>query len=191
MASDRATKVMLAICTAILVAAALYLTKPILAPFFFALFMVAIVWPLQRTLEKKLPQFVALLLTLLIAVATVVAVASMVTWALSVEREWLAGHAGRFQTLYLEWAGWLEEHDVFVVGPLADRFDVMWFLRLFQTLAGHVNTLVGFGILVFVFMMLALIEAGDFRERLVLAGKQGRGPNFAQIGEEIAAKFRK
>jgi AI-2 transport protein TqsA len=191
MASDRATKVMLAVCTAILVLAALYLTKPILAPFFFALFMVAIVWPLQRALEQKLPQFVALLLTLLVTVATVVAVASMVTWALSVEREWLAGHAGRFQTLYLEWADWLEEHDIFVVGPLAERFDVMWFLRLFQTLAGHLNTLVGFGVLVFVFMMLALIEAGDFRERLVLAGRQGRGPNFAQIGEEIAAKFRR
>ena len=91
MATNRATNVMLAICTVILVAAALYLCRPIMAPFFFAIFMVAIVWPLQRALEKKLPQFVALLLT----------------WALSVEREWLAGHAGRFQSLYLDWqAGW-------------------------------------------------------------------------------------
>lgn len=191
MATNRATNVMLAICTVILVAAALYLCRPIMAPFFFAIFMVAIVWPLQRALEKKLPQFVALLLTLLVTVATVVAVASMVTWALSVEREWLAGHAGRFQSLYLDWAGWLEEHEIFVVGPLAERFDVMWFLRLFQTVAGHINTLVGFGILVFVFLMLALIETGDFQARLAMASKRGKGPNFAQVGEEIAAKFRK
>jgi predicted PurR-regulated permease PerM len=188
---DRAAKVMLAVCTVILVAAALYLTRPILAPFTFALFMLAIVWPLQRALETKLPQVVALLLTLLLTIAVVVAVASMVTWALSVEREWLADHAGRFQALYLEWASWLEEHEIFVVGPLAERFDVKWFLGLFQTLAGYINTLVGFGILVFVFLMLALIETGDFRARLALASKGGKGPNFAAIGEEVAAKFRR
>ncbi|MGB6195729.1 MAG: AI-2E family transporter, partial [Methyloceanibacter sp.] len=155
MPADRQTRAMLAICTTILVAAALYLGRSIFAPFALALFMVAIVWPLQRALETKLPQVVALLLTLLLTVAVVVAVSSMVTWALSVERQWLIGHAARFQTVYLEWARWLEEHEVFVVGPLSERFDVMWLVRLFQTLVGHINTLLGFAILAFVFLMLA------------------------------------
>ena len=191
MATDRATKAMLAICTTILVTVAAYFGKSILAPFAFALFMVAIVWPLQRALEKKLPQFVALLLTLLLTIAVVVAVASMVTWALSVERQWLIGHAARFQSIYLDWARWLEGHEIFVVGPLAERFDVMWLVRVFQTVFGHSNTLVGFAILVFVFMMLALLETGDFQERLVAASKRAKGPDLAQVAEEIAAKFRK
>ncbi|HEU0017016.1 MAG TPA: AI-2E family transporter [Methyloceanibacter sp.] len=191
MLTDRQTRAMLAICTIILVAAALYFTRSILAPFAFAIFMVALVWPLQRALEKRLPQAVALLLTLLLTLAVVVAVSSMVTWALSVEREWLMGHAARFQTVYLEWARWLEEHEIFVVGPLSERFDVMWLVRLFQTLIGHINTLLGFAVLAFVFLMLALLETGDFRDRLALASKQARGPNFAAVGEEIAAKIRK
>ena len=95
---------MLAICTAILVTAALYFTRPILAPFAFALFMVALVWPLQQALQARLPQFVALLLTLLLTILVIVAISSMIAWALTVERQWLIGHAARFQTLYLDWA---------------------------------------------------------------------------------------
>ena len=103
----------------------------------------------------------------------------------------MVGHAARFQTVYLEWARWLEEHEIFVVGPLSERFDVMWLVRLFQTLVGHINTLLGFAVLAFVFLMLALLETGDFRERLAAASKQAKGPDLAKVGEEIAAKFRK
>jgi predicted PurR-regulated permease PerM len=74
---------------------------------------------------------------------------------------------------------------------LSERFDVMWLVRLFQTLVGHINTLLGFAVLAFVFLMLALLETGDFRERLALASKQAKGPDLAKVGEEIAAKFRK
>ena len=191
MVTDRQTRAMLAICTAIIISAALYFASSILAPFAFALFMVAIVWPLQRALETKLPQAIALLLTLVLTLAVIVAVSSMVTWALSVERQWLIGHAARFQAVYLDWARWLEEHEIFVVGPLSERFDVMRLMRLFQTLVGHINTLVGFAVLAFVFMMLALLETGDFRERLVMTGKQTDGPHFIEVGEEMAAKIRK
>ena len=58
----------------------------------------------------------------------------------------------------------------------------MWLLRLFQTLVGHINTLIGFAVLAFVFLMLALMETGDFRERLALASKQAKGPHFAEVG---------
>ena len=191
MLNDRQTRAMLAVCTIILVAAALYFARSIFAPLAFAIFMVALVWPLQRALETKLPQAIALLLTLILTVAVVVAVSSMVTWALSVEREWLVGHAARFQTIYLEWTRWLEEHEIFVVGPLTERFDAMWLVRLFQTIIGHINTLVGFAVLAFVFLMLALMETSDFRERLALATKQAKGPDFAEVGEAIAAKTRK
>jgi AI-2 transport protein TqsA len=67
----------------------------------------------------------------------------------------------------------------------------MWLVRLFQTLIGHINTLFGFAVLAFVFMMLALLETGDFRQRLALAGKEAKGPDFAEVGKAVAAKFRK
>jgi predicted PurR-regulated permease PerM len=64
-AEEPAIRTMLAISTAIIVAAALYFARSIFAPFAFALFIMAIVWPVQSTLQNRLPQFVALFLTLI------------------------------------------------------------------------------------------------------------------------------
>jgi predicted PurR-regulated permease PerM len=47
---------MLGLCTAVLVLSGLYLARSILAPVAFSLFVVAIVWPLQRALETRLPR---------------------------------------------------------------------------------------------------------------------------------------
>jgi AI-2 transport protein TqsA len=182
---------MLALCTAILVATALYFARSIFAPFAFALFMMAIVWPLQNALQRKLPNFLALLLTLIATVVVIAGFASMVVWGFSAVGQWMISHAPRFQELYAEWTHWLEEHDILVVGPLAERFDVTWWVRLFQTVAGRINNTVGFAILVFIFMMLALIESGDVKQRLASLDNQARAGELAQASAEIAAKFRK
>ena len=67
----------------------------------------------------------------------------------------------------------------------------MWLVRLFQTVAGHINTLVGFSVLVFVFMMLALLETGDFGERLASLDRRSKDGGLAAAMTEIGAKIRK
>jgi AI-2 transport protein TqsA len=191
MATDRQIRTLLALCTAILVAAALYLARSIFAPLAFALFLVAIVWPLQSALQRRVPQFVALLVTLLMTALVMIIFTSLVAWAFGAAGQWLISHAPRFQALYVEWTQWLEEHEIFVVGPLAERFDVMWLIRLFQTIAGRINNTLGFAILAFVFMMLALLETGDVRHKLAALENQRKGRELAQAGERIGAKFRK
>lgn len=182
---------MLAICTAILLTAALYFARSIFAPFAFALFMMAIVWPVQSALQNKLPQFVALFLTLVTTVLVIVAFGAVVAWAFSVVAEWMISHASRFQELYLEWAHWLEEHDILVIGSLSQHLDAAWMVRMLQTVAGHVNRTVGFALLVFVFMMLALLETGDLQQKLTHLGERREFREVSQAGTEIAAKFRK
>jgi len=182
---------MLAICTAILVAAALYFARSIFAPFAFALFMVAIVWPLQSALERMLPQFVALFITLFVTAVVLILFTSMVAWGFSVVAQWMIANAARFQAMYVQWTHWLEEHGIFIVGMISDRFDVMWLVRVAQTVAGRINNTVGFAILAFVFMMLALLEAGDMRQRLASLKDREKGRELAEAGEKIGAKFRK
>ena len=97
MTGDRATPTMLGICTAILVVAALYLARPILAPVAFALLIIALVWPLQNALQRRLPQLLALAITLFVAVVAVIALASMVVWGFGRVGQWLIGNAARFQ----------------------------------------------------------------------------------------------
>ena len=182
---------MLAICTAILVAAALYFARSIFAPFAFALFMVAIVWPLQSALQRRFPQVVALLITLFVTAFVLILFTSMVAWGFSVVAQWMIANAARFQAMYVHWTDWLEKHGIFIVGLVAERFDVMWLVRFAQTIAGRINNTVGFAILAFVFMMLALLEAGDMRQRLTSLKDREKGREFAEASAKIGAKFRK
>jgi predicted PurR-regulated permease PerM len=191
MITDRQTRAMLAICTAILVSVALYFARSIFAPFAFALFMVAIVWPLQSGLERMLPQFVALFITLFVTAVVLILFTSMVAWGFSVVAQWMIANAARFQAMYVQWTHWLEEHGIFIVGMISERFDVMWLIRVAQTVAGRINNTVGFAILAFVFMMLALLEAGDMRQRLASLKDREKGRELAEAGEKIGAKFRK
>jgi hypothetical protein len=40
----------------------------------------------------------------------------------------------------------------------------MWLVRLFQEIAGRLNRLAGFAILVFIFLMMGLLEADEFKK---------------------------
>lgn len=162
-ANNGAIRASLVICAMVLTAAALYFASSVFAPLAFALFILAIVWPLQERLETLMPKGVALFLTLSITVLVMLVLASMIAWSLSAVGDWLLNNVQRFQALYLQATKWLEEHGIFVAGILAERFDVIWLVRLFQEIAKRLNRLAGFAILVFVFLMMALLEVSSGR----------------------------
>jgi len=184
---DRAARTALIICAIVLVTASLYLASAVFAPLAFALFILAIVWPLQEALERRLPKGLALSVTLSITIVAVLIFASLIAWSLSAIGEWLLSNVQRFQAVYVQATQWLEERGIFVAGVLAERFDVTWLLRLFQDIAKRLNQLAGFAILVLVFLMMALLEVGQFRQKLVAMDQ----PNLVLTVSEIAAKFRR
>ena len=188
---DRVVVAMLGLCAAILVVAALYLAGSIFAPLTFGLFFLALVWPMQKALQEHIPRGLALFLTLSATIVIFLAFGSMIAWALSAIADWLINNLQTFQSLYAQATEWLEGHGIFVAGALADRFDVAWLLRLFQEIARRLNRLAGFGILVFVFLMLALLETEAFRQRLLRLGKQDQGGRLIEAAQEIATKFRR
>lgn len=191
MAADPQIRTMLAVCTAILLAAALSFASSFFTPLAFALFILAIIWPFQKALQARLPKVVALFLTLSITIVVVLVFASTVGWSLSAIAEWLINNAQRFQSFYVQLTEWLEEHGILVAGVLAERFDVMWLVRLFQEIAGRLNRLAGFAVLVFIFLMMGLLETDEFRQRLASLNKQGKSDGLIRAGSEIAAKFRR
>src|SRR4029077_6810318 len=98
----------------------------------FALLMLAIVWPLQKRLQTIMPKTLALLLSLLLTVVVITVFASMVAWGFSVIGQWMVANAARFQAVYVSWADWLEQHDIFIGAMIAERFDMMWVGRGFH-----------------------------------------------------------
>ncbi len=183
----RAPSAALVICALILLAAALYFASSVFAPLAFALFILAIVWPLQEALERLLPKGLALSVTLAVTIVVVLVFASMIAWALSAVGDWLLSNVQRFQAVYAQATEWLEERGIFVAGILAERFDVIWLVRLFQDIAKRLNRLAGFAILVFVFLMMALLEVEQFRRKLASLDRQ----ELIRATAGLAAKFRR
>src|SRR5215471_8059533 len=110
MTGNSAIRSMLALCTVILAAAALYLARSILAPVAFSIFAMTVVWPFQRTLQARMPKLLALVLTLLLTLFVLGVLA--LAWGRSQVGQWLVRNADRFQFIYARTNEWLEGHGI-------------------------------------------------------------------------------
>ena len=95
----------------ILVVAALWLAEAVFAPLTFALFIIAIVWPLQARLQARLPKLVALAISMLATILVIGAFAWVITWGFSRVGRYIITDAARFQLLYNQMTEWLEDMD--------------------------------------------------------------------------------
>ncbi|MCG8274468.1 AI-2E family transporter [Aquamicrobium sp. NLF2-7] len=179
------------IVTVILVLAALYVAHSVFIPLTFALFVIALVWPLQAALQKRMPKLLALFITLAITIFVVLTVSSAVLWGLSRLVQWLIANAGHYQAVFNEWSQWLDEQGIAVAGPLTELFNVRWLSGFLQTLMKQFNSMAGFLTLVFVFVMLGLLEVDDFNERLRLPSVQPMGATMLRANRMIGTKLRR
>ncbi|MGI6851723.1 AI-2E family transporter [Mesorhizobium sp. 1B3] len=179
------------VATTILTVALFYFARSVLVPLAFSLFCIALVWPLQAVLQRWMPRLLALLITLSLTMSVVVAVGSSVAWGFGKLVQWLFVNASRYQAIYADWIGWLEEKGIFIAGPLTDRFDVAWLLGFSQTIAGRLNSIAGFLVLVFIFVMIGLLEVEDFNRRLLSPAVQPIGGRILRANREIGAKLRR
>ncbi|TKT69089.1 AI-2E family transporter [Aquamicrobium sp. LC103] len=179
------------LATGILVLAMLYFGQSIFVPLTFSLFIIALAWPMQAALQRRMPQLLALLITLSLTIIIIIAVGSSIAWGFTKLGQWLLVNAGRFQAIYADWTMWLDEHGIAVAGPLAERFDVNWLVRFTQGLALRLNSVAGFAVLVFIFVMLGLLEVEDFKARLRLPGAQPYGETILAANRDIGDKLRR
>jgi hypothetical protein len=176
MTGDVTIRSMLALCTAILTAAALYLARSLLAPVAFSIFAMTVVWPFQRTLQARMPKLLALLLTLLLTLLVLGVLALATAWGSSQVGQWLFRNADRFQFIYARTNEWLEGHGIFASTMLADRLDVSWLAGVAQEVAAALSSMVGFVLLVFAFTILGLMEVDGVQKRIEQLESVGGGP---------------
>jgi predicted PurR-regulated permease PerM len=181
----------LILCASVLVIALLYWARSVVSPVALALFAVAVVWPVQKWLEARMPQLLALAVSLGLTILALAVLLALTIWGVGQVGRWMIVNADRLQTFYAELTQWLEAHGIFVVGIFLERFDVSWLVRPAQSIAAQVQALVGYAMLVLVFLMLGLLEVRDFKSKL----RQACPPEFAarmsRAGRETAEKFRR
>lgn len=173
----------------ILMVAALSAASSIIAPVFFAVFTIAIIWPMQRMLQERVPQLLALAVTLVLTIVVIGSVLSLSVWGFTRAGQWIIANAGRFQELYLQKTQWLESHGIVLAGAFADSFNVNWLVRIFQGFVLWANNLAGFSVIAFIFVLLGLLEVDVVERKLLRAGDWGIRLRNA-VGE-IAEKFRR
>ena len=180
-----------AISTGILVLALFNVAQSIFAPLVFSLIVIALRWPCQLTLQRRMPRLVALFITLSLTMAVILALGFAVAWGLTQVGRWLFLNAEQLQAVYTIWADWLEQHGIPVMGTLSDRFDVRWLVGVMQTTAGRLNSFAGFTVLVLIFVMLGLLEVEEFGARLAAPEAQPYGSSILAANRTIAVKLRR
>jgi predicted PurR-regulated permease PerM len=191
MAVDESRSPLLGICTAIFVIAAMYLASSIFAPMACALFVVALAWPLQKALERRLPTLLALAIVILLCVAVIGSLGSAVGWCGTRVVQYLIANSARFQDLYQQKADWLEQHDIYVASLAMEHFNVGWLIRLLQSLTLQLQGYLRFFFVTFIFLMLGLLEVELTYRKLSAMHSRTTGRILIEGATESAAKFRR
>jgi len=182
---------MVGIIVAILLAAAGARARTVFAPLALAIFIIAIVWPLQRRLQARMPKLLALAITVVLTVAVCLLFASMAVWGFGRVTHSLVADAARYQMLYDRAVTWLDGHGVSVAGLWAEHFNVGWLLRATQYLAGRVNTTLSFWLIALVYVVLGLLEVDGVRRRVEAFDNREAARVLLEGSTATAEKLRK
>ena len=165
--AGRGQEAWIAIIAVIMTAAAAFIASSVFAPLALALFIIAMVWPMQHWLETRMPKLLALTISLLTAIAACVVFAGLVAWGFGRVGRSLIADAAYYQTLYDQVVRWLEEQGISIAGLWTEHFNVRWMLRTAQQITGRVNTTMTFWLIAFCYVLLGLLEVGDMRAKLM------------------------
>jgi predicted PurR-regulated permease PerM len=172
-----------------LITAALYLARPLFEPIAFALFGMALVWPIQKALEARLSKFAALSLTILLTLVVMLVFTMAIVWSIDDVVHWTIANIASIQALYERWTMWLAGYGIFITEGVG-QYDASAFVGVLRTIASGANYFSGFSIAVFLLLTFGLTELDDFRTRLdSLAPKIGQ--DICRTTAEIAGKIRK
>jgi predicted PurR-regulated permease PerM len=184
-------KAAIGIIAAVLIATALTQASQVFAPLAAAIFIIAVVWPIQRWLQCWIPKLAALAITIIVTVAICFALASLAVWGFGRVGRSLVADLARYQALYEVTVAWLDGHGVSVAALWAEHFNVTWLLRATQFVTGRVNTTLSFWVIALVYVMLGLLEVENFRRRIEHLENRSAAAVLLEGGAATAAKLRR
>ena len=181
----------LAILAAIGVAVAAYHADVVFAPLTLAVFILALVWPLQRRLQTHLPALVALALTMVLTILVMAAFASLTVWGFGRVGRAVIADSARYQAIYDAAVAWLEERGISIAGLWAEHFNVGRLLSSAQSIAGRINTTLSFWIITLVYVILGLMEVEDAERKVRAFLSPDSARTLIAASADTARKFQK
>ncbi|WP_036282986.1 AI-2E family transporter [Methylocystis sp. ATCC 49242] len=178
------------IVAVLLILAACKVGQAVLEPVVFAIFIIEIAWPMQKTLRSKIGKAMALALTVVVTATLALALLSVIVWGGRQVAEWVGGNLDRIQESLISSTAWLEEHDIFVFALLSDHFDPATVVRMIHAMAIRANTIMAFAVIVLIYVVLGLGEADILTGRIATLKNQDASRRLIAAGRKIGVKFR-
>jgi AI-2 transport protein TqsA len=186
---DRTLRLAALICAIILSLAGLSLARSIMTPVTFALFIIALVWPLQRRLKARLPQLVAVLITAAVALFAIGMGCWLIVWGFGRIAQWVIANAARLQGLYTHLADRLEQRGLYAAELFAEQFNMSWIIGVLRGIGGGLQGIVTFALVTFIFVILGLLELEPLGRRLGRIGDGTFGVAAIDAAAEIAGRL--
>ncbi|MCA3366813.1 MAG: AI-2E family transporter [Roseomonas sp.] len=181
--------VLLSLTCVVILASALSAAQAVVAPIVFAMFAIALVWPLQGALQKRIPAVAALLITMLLTLVTLLGLAWLVAWAFGRVGAHVVANAAQLQAFYASQLAWAEARGIDVAGTFAAQFDARWLVRLAQSVLAQLRGTLSFILLTLVFVLLGLLEVGAVRSQMLVL-RHNTPTALLRAAERIGAKLR-
>ncbi len=191
MTDNSIIKASLVVCALIMVHTAAYFLRGIFAPAAFAIFIVAVVWPLHSFIGRRIPTMLALVVTLFLTLAVVSGLSFLVVWAFGLITRWLVSNTDRFQELYLHGVDWLEGHGLAVKGFVSTDLVTSWISGAARQIGGQGYGLVSFLVIVIAFTVLGLLEVDMLRRNVAKLDNEELGHSLLRSAREISGKYQK
>jgi predicted PurR-regulated permease PerM len=184
-------KISIGIIATVLVIAAVAIARTVFAPLALAFFIVALVWPVQYRLQRRMPKLPALAITILMTLAVGLAFASLAAWGFGRVGRSFVVDAARYQAFYDSVVTWLDGHGVSIAGLWAEHFNVGWLVRTTQYVTSRVNTTMSFWLIALLYVTLGLLEVEDVRHKVEALDNRDAARVLLDGSAAMAAKFRK
>ena len=191
MKHDSVVRTCLVLLTTVVILAALYFSRAIIAPVTFALFIVAIAWPLQSALQTRIPQLLAVVATIVVTIAVLAIMVFLVVWGFGLVVQWLINNTDRLQTLYTQATEWLHGHGISITSLVSDSDSPGWIIGAIREIGGRGYGLVSFLVIAFAFIVLGLFEVDIARQNIERLNNSSLRRSLLVGTEEIAKKFQK
>ncbi len=184
-------RALIGLCAVFLIGAALSLAQTVFAPVAFALFVIAVVWPVQRRLQKALPKLVALVVTVSTTTVIIATFASIFAWGFTRVVRSVIADAARIQAIYAQMAEWLDTHGIVLAGLWAEHVNVHGMLRVLPEVMNRMSGMATFLFVILIYVVLGLLEVEDVARRLRLAPRREIGEVLLVASARTAAKLRR
>jgi predicted PurR-regulated permease PerM len=170
---------------------ALYFSSGIFAPVALAIFVIALIWPIQERLQALMPRLLALVVTMLLTLSLFSIFGYVAAWGFGRVGGALIAEATRFQAIYDQALLWLDSHGIAVSGIWMEHLNVGWLLRTVQGITGRLNTTLSFWVVVFVYVLLGLLEVDVTARKIRALDSPAARAVLLQGSVATAAKFRR